>query len=374
MVTRAPPFRPNVAHLNANLNKLLVSAYKLIGFGLLSIILLGIVSYVGIHGFYLVHRSWVVPTVISPNDPIVLDLRARIAHEDWMRHKVLTERATLEVQLRKAQRVAELEKTFQRYFRRAMKKDAAVRRASLAQLAKVRAEQAQIEREMRVAINALLAPAKKKLRADHAAKLIDEEQMLRESYQLAQMAQARLDSSQSRVDLSERARKLELDVAAFESAARRFAQSDEPVNYEGLALQREHESSLNQALGAQDEVDALQRGLDELDQSVVHYDEILNTLEESPMLRATQAKLALAFVPYDNEDRVGEGAPVYACSLGVLLCRKVGRIQSYWDGEVKQQHPVYGRELRGQLAELVLEDPSFAKSDVLHVNRAPLLL
>jgi hypothetical protein len=374
MVSRASPFRPNVAHVNASLNKLLVSAYKLIGFGLLSIILLGIVSYVGVHGFYLVHRSWVVPTVISPNDPIVMDLRARIAHEDWMRHKVLTERAALEVQLRKAQRVAELEKTFQHYFRRAMKKDAAVRRASLEQLAKVRAEQAQLEREMQGAIDALLLPAKKKLKADYAARLIDEEQMLRENYQLAQMAQARLLAGQSRVDLSERARQLELGVAAFESAARRFAQTDEPVNYEGLTLQREHESSLNQALGAQDEVEALERGIDELEQSVVHYDEILNTLEESPMLRATQAQLALAFVPYDNEDRVGEGAPVYACSLGVLFCRKVGRIQNYWDGEVKQQHPVYGRELRGQLAELVLEDPSFAKYDVLHVNRAPLLL
>jgi hypothetical protein len=374
MVSRAPPFRPNVSPINASLNKLLVSAYKLIGFGLLAIILLGIVSYVGVHGFYLVHRSWVVPTVISPNDPLVMDLRARIAHEDWMRHKVLTEKATLEVQLRKARRVAELEKTFQHHFRRAMKKDAAVRRASLQQLARVRAEQAQIEREMRGAIDALLVPARKKLRADYAAKLIDEEQMLRESYQLAQMAEARLLTGQSRVDLGERARQLELDVAAFESAARRFAQTDEPVNYDGLALQREHESSLNQALGAQDEVEALERGIDELDQSVIHYDEILNTLEESPMLRATQAQLALAFVPYDNEDRVSEGAPVYACSLGVLFCRKVGRIQAYWEGEVKQPHPVYGRELRGQLAELVLDDPSFAKHDVLHVNRAPLLL
>ncbi|HTV25656.1 MAG TPA: hypothetical protein VMG12_43470 [Polyangiaceae bacterium] len=375
MVSRATPFRtPNVAHVNASVNKFMVSAYKLIGFGLLAIILLGIVSYVGVHAFYMVHRSWVVPTVISPNDPIVMDLRARIAHEDWMRHKVLTERATLEVQLRKAKRVAELEKTFQHYFRRAMKKDAAVRRSSLEQLAKVRTEQAQIEREMRGAIDALLVPARKKLKSDYNAKLIDEEQMLRESYQLAQMAQSRLLSSQSRVDLSEKARQLELDVAAFESAPRRFSQSDEPVNYEGLALQREHESSLNQELGAQDEVEALERGLDELDQSVIHYDEILNTLEESPMLRATQAKLALAFVPYDNEDRVNEGAPVYACSLGVLFCRKVGRIQGYWEGEVKQPHPVYGRELRGQLAELVLDDPSYAKYDVLHVNRAPLLL
>jgi hypothetical protein len=361
MVSPATPLRPNIAGFNSNLNKVLVSAYKVVGFGLLTVILIGIVSYVFIHGFYLVHRSWVVPTVISPNDPVVLDLRARIAHEDWMRHKVLTERATLQVQLRKAKRVAELENTFQLYFKRAMKKDAAARRASLEQLARVRTEQARIEREMQGAISTLLEPARKKVKADFAAKLIDQDQMLRENLELAQMAQARLSSSQSRLDLDEKARQLALDVAAFETASRRFAPSDEPVNYAGLALQREHESSVNDALGARDEVEALERGLDELDQSVVHYDEILNTLEESPMLRATQARLALAFVPYDNEDRVVEGAPVYACSFGVLFCRRVGRIQSYWEGEVKQPHPVYGRELRGALAGLVLEAPSFAK-------------
>jgi hypothetical protein len=374
MVSPATPFRANAAAINSSLNKALVSAYKVVGFGLLTVILVGIVSYVFVHTFYLVHRSWVVPTVISPNDPVVLDLRARIAHEDWMRHKVLTERATLEVQLKKAKRVAELENTFQLYFKRAMKKDAAARRASLEQLARVRTEQARIEREMQGVIASLLEPARKKVKADFAAKLIDQDQMLRENLELAQMAQARLSSSQSRLDLDEKARQLALDVAAFETASRRFSANDEPVNYAGLALQRENEASMNEALGARDEVEALERGLDELDQSVVHYDEILNTLEESPLLRATQAKLALAFVPYDNEDRVVEGAPVYACRLGVLFCRRVGRIQAYWEGEVKQPHPVYGRELRGQLAELVLEDPSFAKYEVLHVNRAPLLL
>ncbi|MET0409937.1 MAG: hypothetical protein ABW217_01510, partial [Polyangiaceae bacterium] len=117
-------FRQLAGEYNSNLNRVLVSAYKVIGFGLLTLILLGIVSYVGTHLFYLVYRSWVVPTVISPNDPLVLDLRARLAHEDWMRHKLLSERGTIEVQLRKARREAELERTFEVDFRRAMQKEA----------------------------------------------------------------------------------------------------------------------------------------------------------------------------------------------------------------------------------------------------------
>jgi hypothetical protein len=374
MTSRVTTFRQLAGEYNSNLNRALVSAYKVIGFGLLAVILLGIVSYIGTHAFYLVYRSWVVPTVISPNDPVVLDLRARIAHEDWMRHKVLSERATLEVQLGKARRLAALERTFELDFRRAMRKEAVQRRKTQAQLSGLRARQRRLDAQLRRAVERLLEPARKKLERDYASKLIDQEQMLRERYVLLQMAAAELASSRADLELDERARRLALEIAAFEGAARPGPAEQEPITYQELTLQREGEVSRNEALGARDEVEALERGVAELDQALVRYDELLGSLEDSPMLRATQAGLALAFVPYDNQERVVQGAPVYACRFGVLFCRRVGRVEAYWAGEVKQTHPVYGRELRGQLAELVLDDARFAKYDVLHVNRAPFFL
>jgi tetratricopeptide (TPR) repeat protein len=373
MTSRATPLRPALGAVSSNMNRLLVSVYKVIGFAVLTAILFGIVSYVGTHVFYLVHRSWVVPTVISANDPVVLDLRARIAHEDWMRHKLLGERANIEVQLKKARRVAELESSFQKQFRRAMAADAAQRRRNLKALGRVRAEQAQLRREIRQASVALEGQSRAELAADYAAKLIDKQALTAETYQLAQLAQARLNLSQNSAELDAKMAQLAGEVAVFEKARDSFADKEEPLNYQGLSLLREHETSVVQALGAGDEIAALERGLDEMDQAVVHYDEILKSLEEAPLLRATQARLTLAFVPYENESQIGEGAPVYACRLGVLVCRRVGRVRAYWEGEVKQAHPVFGRELRGQLAELVLDDPMWSKADVLHVNRAPLL-
>ena len=64
---------------NAAGNRALVTAYKLIGFLLLTVILIGIVSFVGLHAFYLVDRSWVKPRVVSPGDPEVVELRSRLA-------------------------------------------------------------------------------------------------------------------------------------------------------------------------------------------------------------------------------------------------------------------------------------------------------
>jgi hypothetical protein len=374
MLFPATPFRQNAGAVSASLNKALVSAYKVVGFGLLTVILMGIVGYVTLHSFYLVHHAWVAPTVLSPSDPAVLDLRARLAHEDWMRQKVLVERAALEAQLRKAKRVAELEEAFRKQFKRAMRKDAAARRRSLEQLGRLGGRQEKIDRQMQSSIKALLDPARAKLKSDYAAKLIDEEQMLRESYWLAQLAQAQLSSRQGQFELEERARRLALDIAAFESATRALALDDEPVNYDGLALQREHETSRAQTLNAEDDIDALERGLDEMNRAVARYDQIVEALEASPLLRAIDGKLAVAFIPYDNEDHVPEGAPLYTCRLAIVFCTRVGRVQAYWEGEVKQSHPVYGKELRGQLAELVLDDPASAKHRVLHSSRAPLFL
>jgi hypothetical protein len=278
------------------------------------------------------------------------------------------------MQLGKARRVAELERRFEVDFRRVMQKEAGQRKKTLAQLSRLRTRQKRLDADLRSALSRLLAPAQKKLERDYASKLIDQDQMLRERYTLLQMAQSQLTSGQADLDLDERSRRLSLEIAAFQGASHPDANKLEPITYQELTLHREGEVSQNEALGARDEVEALERSLAELDQAVTRYDDLLTSLEQSPMLRATQAGLALAFVPYDNQERVVQGAPVYACRLGVLFCRRVGRIEAYWEGEVKQPHPVYGREQRGQLAELVLEDPKFAKYDVLHVNRAPLLL
>src|SRR5688572_29320779 len=113
---------------NAAANKLLVSAYKLIGFLLLTIILIGIVTFVGIHTFYLVHRAWVAPKVVSPADPTVLDLQARVAEESWQQQQLVIERRAVETQLARSRLVAEAEQSFQQGLPSAMKTDVGSRR------------------------------------------------------------------------------------------------------------------------------------------------------------------------------------------------------------------------------------------------------
>ena len=63
----------------AKLNATVVAVYKWIGMAALALILAGLVSYLGLQGFFVLSRSWVAPTIVSPTDRQILDLNAQIA-------------------------------------------------------------------------------------------------------------------------------------------------------------------------------------------------------------------------------------------------------------------------------------------------------
>jgi hypothetical protein len=376
MSTRTSPLGPvNFAAASAVLNRVLVSAYKVLGFVILTVILLGISAFVGIHSLYVVHRAWLAPAVISPTDPAVLDLRARIADESWKRYKVDGERLAIESKLERARLVAQLEQSFQQGFQSALAGDAGADRASLTLLGSLNQERQNISTELRRVGRALEASSIEQLEKEYAAKLIDKQKLLQGSYQLAQLAQTRLDLQEREVELTDKIRRLTRETDALDAARRGdAAHAGSQMTYEGLLLRREHDRSLAEGVGAQGEVQALERSLADIDRALVHYDELLTTLRAAPLLRATEQQLALAFVPYENQASMREGASVYGCRAAVILCRQVGHVKQYLPGEHRQNHPVYGKELRGQLVELELDDPEWAKASVLHGNRPPLFL
>lgn len=376
MTSRASSLRPlSFSAASALLNRVLVGAYKLLGFVILTIILLGISAFVGIHSLYVVHRAWLTPAVISPTDPAVLDLRARIADEGWKRHKLDGERVVIEAKLDRARLVAQLEQSFQQGFQSALAGDAVSNRASLTLLAALNQERQNISVELRQIGRALEQSSSEQLERDYDAKLIDKQKLLQGTYQLAQLAQARLDLQEREVELSDKIRRLTRELDAMDAARLGSAEkTGNRMTYEGLLLRREHDRSLAEGVGARGEVQALERSLSDIDSALVYYDDLLETLHAAPLLRATEQQLNLAFVPYENQSSLREGDALYGCRAAVLVCRPIGRIKQYLPGEHRQDHPVYGKELRGQLAELELDEPEWAKTNVLHGGRPPLFL
>jgi hypothetical protein len=99
------------------------------------------------------------------------------------------------------------------------------------------------------------------------------------------------------------------------------------------------------------------------------------TAQNSPYFLATKHDVKFAFVPYENQAKIFEGAGVYSCYLSMVFCRRVGTVQQIFADEEKlnSPFPFFKSELRGSLIQLNLEETEAAKEKVLFVGHKPLL-
>ena len=104
------------AELSKKSAKWMVSAYRLLGFIVLTIIVVVLVGYLATSAFYVVSDSWVRPTVVSATDERVLALQAQVDQHQ-------TARDQLAAQLRHADRAIAMEQGYQAEFARAIRAD-----------------------------------------------------------------------------------------------------------------------------------------------------------------------------------------------------------------------------------------------------------
>ncbi len=358
------------------LSKLLVTSYKLAGFAILTVILLGLVSYVATEVFYLVNTHWIVPTVLSPTDEHVLQLDALASQEMAARGAVVTKKLELQAQLQDAERVVEMETAFQDAFRTAMSTDLDDRRSELARLRGLLGQYASAKRTIQQSGDAFSGLQRGELGAQYQAHVIDVDQMAQGNLELAQIAGANLSLDERNVEIDTRAAQLEREVASL-AGARDAAGSGKEVraqiSYEILHTKRDFDASVLASAKAADDAAALRRSIETLDQVVATHDNLLETIKNSPYEMAADRGLTIAFVPYDNKGDVRSGQPVYGCALGFVWCKRVGSIAATIDGEVLGKHPLHNKDLRGVMVKLQLDEGSWIEKPVLHVGRRPML-
>jgi hypothetical protein len=118
----------------------------------------------------------------------------------------------------------------------------------------------------------------------------------------------------------------------------------------------------------------LKARVDSLGLIIKDQEALLHRVEQSPYLRATNANVTLAFVPYQNLRNVKLGTKLYGCSWGLLLCHVVGKVTATIDGEVENIHPHDESVQRGIMVEIDLSTPSAAGETVLFAGSKPLWL
>lgn len=335
------------------------TSYRLLGFAVLSIIVVVLLGYIATTVFYWCNHSWVMPIVVSPSDERAVALETELATHQ-------TERDLVAAQLDDADRAVAAEQRFEREFEAAIRADLDGRKAALARVRSLATTAAGTRNAVRASTREFADQERAKLAHEFDAGLVDREDMIGGRYQIAQLSSSNLSLAEHQADLDTRAAELTTAVAGLGSLVG-DGTAKGPLSYDVLTIKRDYDASQLALAKAQDT-----RAM--LAASLARHDKLIAALSQSAYLRALHDDASVAFVPYENLGNVAAGASLYACRAAMLVCRPVGRVLAVLPGEVSFRHPHRERTLRGRMIELTLEEPDAAQSDVLFVGGAPLWL
>ena len=141
--------------------------------------------------------------------------------------------------------------------------------------------------------------------------------------------------------------------------------------YEALVARRAYSEALVEREKSAARKQVVIRQIARLDKSIARYDKIIGQIQDSAYIQATEKKVTVAFVPYENLDNVQKGMPIYACNWGLVWCGQVGTVGGRLKGEVKDNHPQSGAALRGVMIEIRLTDKNASEERALFVGKRP---
>lgn len=161
--------------------------------------------------------------------------------------------------------------------------------------------------------------------------------------------------------------RFEADFAALAKATKRS-------NVEAMMARRELHLSQLAAAKAKARKAAITTRLESLGRAESEFDDVISKLKLSPYYQATKGRVTVAFVPYENQNNVAKGDPIYACKWGLVRCSNVGRVGEPLKGEVSDSHPHSGSALRGIMVQVELHGEWAAKETALFVGSRPFWL
>ncbi len=340
---------------SARMAKLIVSTYRLLGFTVLTAIVVALVGYIAITLFYFGSKSWLVPTVVSATDERVVALQGELAQRR-------NERDRLAAELGDAERTMANEQAFQSQFAAAIQSDLRGRRSTLRRLRALAGAAKATRSEIHDTSDAFARDSAQQMESQYEVGLIDRHAMLDGKHQLAQISSSQLTAAERQVAFETQAAELARQASALDAL---LANKDVPLSYEVLEIKRDYDASKLAVAKASETRRQLLA-------SLARHDAMIASLESSAYLRALANNATVALVPYANLANAAPGASLYACKLEMVWCREIGRVVEVLPGEVQLRHPHRDSVVRGQMVELQLTDATAAHEDVLFAGGRPL--
>ena len=347
---------PAPSYVHKVASKLVVSTYRLMGFGILTIIVFALVSYIATTLFYYGSHSWIVPAAVSTSDEKVVQMRSELAAQQNNRDKIAADLTSID-------KAILAERAFQNEYAKAIAADVDGRRASLEKVRELAGTAASTRTEIRSANDEFTTEEQKRAAEEYKAGLIDRNGMIAHKQQMAGLATANLGLAEKQADYERQAQELELQTNALDGLIN--GKGGHALSYDVLKIKRDYDASKLEV-----ERDTAQR--DAMKASLQRVDSIIAGLKKSAYLRAVDDGAQVALVPYANVGEAHKGAKLYGCRIGMVFCHEVGEVLDVLPSEVQVESPHGGKTARGLMVELKLTDPDAAREDVLFAGGRPL--
>jgi hypothetical protein len=338
------------------IHKSVLTVYRIFAVVTLYGVLLGILAYAFIMGFYAVNSTWAAPVIISASDEKSLDYLAQLVTSQQtiedIKVDVIHQQTTLAEMTRQRAALQALAPEIETAIARERSHD----QLTGPQLAVLDAQK-QADNARTQTVLAQLQQLESSLNKDLASGLITKSDA---ASQIAAINQSRDAYTDSRI----------AEVLLTDSVLAKT--TDGTMALEVVEKQAELRSDIAQLDVS---LAVAEKQLEEDNRQIDRLRAAIATAKQSPYyLNASgNNRLNFAFVPYDNQASATVGAPIYDCYLDMVLCRKVGTVKQIFLGEQDIVHPIFKTQVRGFTIQMDLSHPASAQSKTVFLRRKPLL-
>jgi hypothetical protein len=336
--------------------KLVLMLYRVFAIAVLYLVLIGILAYAWVMGFYAVNSSWAAPVILSAADEKSLDFREKLVTSQQTIEdlKVDTNKLNSGVAEMKKHRAALL--ALEPQLQTAIAREQTHNLTAGPELATLD-RQKLADNQKTQTVLAQLNQVESNINKDLASGLITQGDA---ATQLAALNQAKGAYTDSKI----------AEVLLTDSVLDKTTTGTSSLNV--LVKQAELRSEVAQLDVA---INVAEKQLQEESRQIDRLREAIGTAKQNPyyLNAAGGQTLYFAFVPYDNQAHAVAGSSVYDCYLNMIACRKVGTVKQIFPGEEQAIHPIFKTQIRGFLIQMNLDHADSAKSKTVFLGSKPVL-
>jgi len=335
--------------------KWVVALYRIFAILTLYAVLLGVLAYGFVMGFYAINTSWAAPVILSPADDKSLDFTQKLVTSKQSLEDLSLDKKRLESSISEMTQHRASLLSLEPELQAAIAREKTHNRATGPQLLQLDQEK-QADNVKTQNVMAQVKQVEASIDKDLAAGLITKGDAATQRVALNQAQSAFTDSKINEVLLTDNV--LEKTATGTKSL-------------DVLDKQAELRSEIAQLDIA---LNLAEKQIREESQQIDRLKSAIATAKQTPYYLSVSggSRINFAFVPYDNLGSVSVGAPVYDCYLNMVPCRQVGTVKQIFTGEEHAIHPIFRSDMRGFMIQMDLNRPESARSKTLFLNRKPL--